>query len=60
MTDKYIQLLKQFPPRSITNDGELEATQSQIDRVLDRDQLSPEESDYLNVLGALVFEYEND
>jgi HTH-type transcriptional regulator / antitoxin HigA len=58
MTDKYIQLLKQFPPRSITNNEELEATQSQIEQLLDRDQLSPEESDYLNVLGALIFEYE--
>lgn len=58
MTDKYIQLLKQFPPRTIKDDGELEATQAIIDRLLDRERLSPEESDYLNVLGALVFEYE--
>ncbi|MGL5796517.1 MAG: helix-turn-helix domain-containing protein [Waterburya sp.] len=58
MTDKYIELLKQFPPRTITNDEQLEATQATIERLLDRNQLSPEESDYLNVLGALVFEYE--
>ena len=58
MTDKYIQLLLQFPPHPITNDEELSATQDQIDRLLDRQELSPEESDYLNVLGALVFEYE--
>ncbi len=58
MTDKYIKLLLQFPPHTITNDEELEATQTQIDRLLDRNELSPEESDYLNVLGALVFEYE--
>ncbi|WP_036485776.1 type II toxin-antitoxin system HigA family antitoxin [Myxosarcina sp. GI1] len=58
MTDKYIQLLKQFPPRTINNDDELEATQATIDRLLDRNELSSEESDYLNVLGALVFEYE--
>nr|WP_216087082.1 transcriptional regulator [Stanieria cyanosphaera] len=58
MTDKYIQLLQQFSPCSITSDEELKATQTQIDRLLDCQELSPEESDYLNVLGALVFEYE--
>ncbi|MDJ0588917.1 MAG: transcriptional regulator [Pleurocapsa sp. MO_226.B13] len=58
MTDKYIQLLQQFPPRTINNEEELEATQEVIDRLLDRAELSPEESDYLNVLGTLVFEYE--
>ena len=58
MTDKYIQLLQQFPPRTISNDEELEATQVVIDELLDRGELSPEESDYLNVLGTLVFDYE--
>ncbi len=58
MTDKYIQLLQQFPPRTISNDEQLEATQVVIDELLDRGELSPEESDYLNVLGTLVFDYE--
>ncbi len=58
MSDKYIQLLQQFPPRPINNDEQLEATQAQIDRLLDKNELSSEESDYLNVLGILVFEYE--
>ena len=58
MTDKYIQLLLQFPPRTINNESELEATQVVIDKLLDCPQLSPEESDYLNVLGTLVFDYE--
>ena len=58
MTDKYIQLLQQFPPRTITNDRELEATQRVIDGLLDRPQLTEDESDYLNVLGTLVFDYE--
>ena len=58
MSDKYIQLLKQFPPRTINNEEELEATQSQIDRLLDKHELTSEELDYLNVLGVLVFEYE--
>jgi HTH-type transcriptional regulator / antitoxin HigA len=58
MTDKYIQLLKKFPPRTINNDQQLEATQEVIDSLLDRAELTPEESDYLNVLGTLVFDYE--
>ena len=58
MTDKYIQLLQQFPPRTINNESELEATQVVIDKLLDCPELSPEESDYLNVLGTLVFDYE--
>jgi HTH-type transcriptional regulator / antitoxin HigA len=58
MTDKYIQLLQKFPPRTITNDQQLEATQEVIDSLLDRTELTPEESDHLNVLGTLVFDYE--
>ena len=58
MIDRYIQLIQQFPPRPITNEEQLEATQIQIDRLLNKNELSSEESEYLNVLGALVFEYE--
>ena len=58
MTDKYLQLLQDFPPRTINNDEELEATVAVIDKLLDRSSLTSEESDYLNVLGTLVFDYE--
>ncbi|MDJ0534166.1 MAG: transcriptional regulator [Xenococcaceae cyanobacterium MO_207.B15] len=56
--NKYIELLQKFPPRPITNDEQLEATQTQIDQLLDQGKLTPEESEYLDVLGALVYEYE--
>lgn len=59
MVDRYTELLQAFPPRPINNEQELEATQSVIDKLLDLPELSPDESDYLNVLGTLVFEYEN-
>jgi HTH-type transcriptional regulator/antitoxin HigA len=36
----------------------LEVTQIVIDQLLDKGKLTPEEEDYLNVLGALVFHYE--
>ncbi|MCU0533934.1 MAG: transcriptional regulator [Hydrococcus sp. Prado102] len=56
--NKYIELLKTFPPRPITSDEELEATQTAIDSLLDKPLLTSEEQDYLNVLGTLVSEYE--
>jgi len=54
----YIELLKTFPPRPITAEEELTATQKAIDSLLDKGELTPDERDYLNVLGTLVYEYE--
>ncbi|XZN93510.1 MAG: helix-turn-helix domain-containing protein [Microcoleus sp.] len=54
----YIELLKTFPPRPITIEEELIATQKAIDSRLDKGELTPDERDYLHVLGTLVYEYE--
>jgi HTH-type transcriptional regulator / antitoxin HigA len=54
----YMQLINAFPPRPITNDAELEATQVQIHAILDRGRLTQDDQDYLKVLGMLVYEYE--
>src|SRR5919199_3535584 len=54
----YIELLKSFPPRPIASEEELLATQQVIDSLIDRRELTPDEQDYLNVLGTLVYEYE--
>ncbi|MGK7890874.1 MAG: type II toxin-antitoxin system HigA family antitoxin [Leptolyngbyaceae cyanobacterium] len=54
----YIQLLTHFPPRPITTDGELEETQQQIDQLLDKDALTKDDHDFLNILGMLVYDYE--
>lgn len=54
----YIELLKNFPPRPIDSEEELLATQKVIDSLIDRGELTPDEQDYLNVLGSLVYEYE--
>ncbi len=54
----YIELLKSFPPRPITSEEELQATQQVIDSLIDRGELTTDEQDYLNVLGTLVYEYE--
>ena len=57
-TDKYLELLKQYPPRPIHNDQDLEMMQEVINRLLDKPQLTVEEREYLNVLGSLIYEYE--
>lgn len=54
----YIELLKTFPPRPISSEEELIATRNVIDSLIDRGTLTPDEQDYLNVLGSLVYEYE--
>ena len=57
-TDKYLELLKQYPPRPIQNEEDLEMMQEVINRLLDKPQLTVEEREYLNVLGSLIYEYE--
>lgn len=58
ISDRYVELLIQFPPRSIESEADLIATQIVIDRLLDAKILISEEKDYLNLLGMLVYEYE--
>ena len=57
-TDKYLELLKQYPPRPIDDEEDLEMMQEVINRLLDKPQLTVEEREYLNVLGSLIYEYE--
>jgi len=54
----YTDLLNNFPSRPIKSKEQLAATQSVINSLLDRLELTPDEQDYLNLLGTLVFEYE--
>lgn len=55
----YIELLKGFPPRPITSHEEFVATQKVIDSLIDKKgQLTSDEQDYLNILGTIVYEYE--
>ena len=59
-SNSYVELLKKFPPRPITTEEELLSSQIVIDGLLDRPQLTQDERDYLNVLGALVYKYEEE
>ncbi|NCQ69431.1 MAG: transcriptional regulator [Microcystis aeruginosa L111-01] len=53
-----LRILKQYPPRPIHNEEDLEMMQEVINRLLDKPQLTAEEREYLNVLGALIYEHE--
>jgi HTH-type transcriptional regulator/antitoxin HigA len=55
----YMALIRRFPLRPIRSEAELDAASALIDRLIDRDDLSPSESDYLDVLGDLVEKYED-
>lgn len=54
----YIELITAFPPRPITNEDELIATQTRINSILDKDNITQDDRDYLKVLGTLVDDYE--
>jgi len=54
----YLQLINTFPPRPINNEAQLLATQDQIDAIIDRQNITQDDKDYLQVLGTLVYDYE--
>lgn len=54
----YLQLINNFPPRPINNEAQLLATQDQIDAIIDRQNITQDDKDYLEVLGTLVYDYE--
>lgn len=54
----YTELLLSFPPRPIKTVAQLSETQKIIDEILDKDNMTENEQDYLNLLGTLVHEYE--
>jgi HTH-type transcriptional regulator / antitoxin HigA len=54
----YLELITTFPPRPITNEAELVATQERIDSILDKRNITQDDKDYLKVLGTLVYDYE--
>jgi HTH-type transcriptional regulator / antitoxin HigA len=56
----YLSLIARFALRPIRTDAELELASCVIDELIDRDDLTPAESDYLDVLGDLVEKYEDE
>jgi HTH-type transcriptional regulator/antitoxin HigA len=54
----YGALLLDFLPRVIKTETDYMAVQKQVDRLVDQDEISPAERDYLELLGTLIWEYE--
>jgi hypothetical protein len=51
-SDRYLELLQQFPPRPIKSEEEFLSVQNVIDKLLDAEKMTLEQRDYLNVLRA--------
>jgi HTH-type transcriptional regulator / antitoxin HigA len=56
--ERYVDLLNEFPPRPIKSEQDLVAIQQVVDILLDAKQLSPDQKEYLNLLGMIIYEYE--
>lgn len=54
----YQELLRQFPPRTITTEKAYEEALGEIDELLAKQKLSEAEQDFLSVLSTLVQVYE--
>lgn len=54
----YTELLTSFPPHTIKSEEDLEQTQAVVDRLLDQEELTAAEAEYLDLLGVLIYEYE--
>ena len=55
----YLELITAFPPRPITNELEYEATQTQINKVLDKPEINLDDRAYLKILGLTIYDYED-
>ncbi len=58
--DRYLELVRQFPPRPLRSEADLDAAIAVIDSLIDQENLSVPEQDYLDVLSDLVEAYENE
>lgn len=56
---EYLDLLRSFPPRPIRGDDDHRQAVEVVNRLLDRPALTPDEEDYLDVLGLLIADYED-
>lgn len=58
--DRYLELVRRFPLRPLRTDADLDAAVAVVDSLIDQDELSPPEQDYLDVLSDLVETYEDE
>ena len=58
LSNDYLELIKNFPPRPITNEEEYRATQEQINKILDQPKITDDDRAYLKILGLTIYDYE--
>lgn len=58
--DRYLELIRQFPLRPLRSEADLDAAIAVIDTLIDQEDLTAPEQDYLDVLSDLVEAYENE
>lgn len=58
--DRYLELVRRFPLRPLRTDADLDAAVAVVDSLIDQDELSAPEQDYLDVLSDLVETYEDE
>ena len=58
--DRYLELVREFPLRPIRRNAELDAAVAVVDSLIDQDELSAPERDYLDVLSDLIEAYEDE
>jgi HTH-type transcriptional regulator / antitoxin HigA len=56
---EYLALLRAFPPRPIRGDDEHRRAVEVVNGLLDRQALTSDEEEYLDVLGLLIADYED-
>ena len=57
--DRYLELIRRFPLRPLRSDADLNAAVAVVDGLIDGDDLTNAERDYLDVLSDLVESYED-
>jgi len=59
-TLNYQELLQLFVPRPIVTEADYETTVAEMNTLIDKGELTPDEQDFLTLLGTLVSAYEDD
>lgn len=57
-TLSYPDLLQTYEPRPITTEAQYDATVAQLNAMIDKEELTPDEQDFLTLLGTLLAAYE--
>ena len=58
LSDRYLDLIRQFPLRPLRSEADLKEATGILDRLFGREDVDPGEEDYVHVLAGLVEEYE--